>query len=91
MEIDKEVSSWLGIKKRNLCKMEIVIGTLYSSKEDQANKDWNSSHFGKQGPMDYDLEFEKINYKSGRTNLVLQSPKYSEVRAMAAKSDVHRL
>jgi hypothetical protein len=71
--------------------MEIVTGTLYRSKEDQGNKDWKLTHFGKQGPMDYDLEFEKINDKSVRTNLVLQSPKYSEVGAIASKSDVHGL
>lgn len=55
--------------------MEIVTGTLYRSIEDQGNKDWKLSLFGKQDPMDYDLEFEKINDKSGRTNLLLQSPK----------------
>jgi hypothetical protein len=71
--------------------MEIVTGTLYRSKADRGNKDWKSSHFGKQDPLDYDLEFEKINGKSGRTNLVLQSPKYSKVGAMASKSDVHVL
>jgi hypothetical protein len=80
------VNSWLGIKKINLCKMEIVTGTWYRSKEDQGIKDWKLSHFGKQNPMDYDLEFEKIN-----DNLVLQSPKCSEVGAMASKSNVHGL
>jgi len=39
VEIDKEVNSWLGIKKINLCRMEIVTGTLYRSIEDQGNKD----------------------------------------------------
>jgi len=71
--------------------MEIVTGTLYRSKEDQGNKDWKLSHFVKQDSIDCDLEFEKINDKSGRTNLVLQSPKYSELGAMASKSDVHGL
>jgi len=71
--------------------LEIVTGTLYRSKEDQGNKDWKFSHFGKQDPMDYDLAFEKTNDKSGRTDLVLQFPKYSEVGAMASKSDVHGL
>jgi hypothetical protein len=70
--------------------MEIVTGTLYRSKEDQGNKDWKLIHFGKQNPIDYDLEFEKINDKSGRTNLVLEFPKYSEVEATASKSDVHQ-
>jgi hypothetical protein len=71
--------------------MEILTGTLYRSKEDQGNKDWKLSHFGEQEPMDYDLEFEKINDESGRTNFVLQSPKYSKVGAIASKSDVHWL
>lgn len=71
--------------------MEIVTGTRYRSKEDQGNKDWKLSPFGKQDSIDYDLEFEKINDKSGRTNLVLQTSKYSEVGAIASKSDAHGL